>query len=294
MNKIALFYNPVAGGGTFGSKLDDIVAFMQAEGMQVIPWRINNNQQLLSEMANMDLKGFHTIIAAGGDGTVHGVVNAMKKLDINVPLGIFPIGTANDTARNLQIPSELKGYCKVITHGQTKAIDLGKIEDHYFINVASAGFMIDVAHKVTPKYKNVLGKGAYYLMGAMKFPEIKPFPIKFTVDGEAFQCNAYLFLLLNGKGAGGITEILPNATMDDGLLDIMIIKDGSPVQLLSTLKRKLTGEQLDDSVVIHVQGKQFILETEITIETDLDGEAGPDMPWKVEVIKAGIEVRTPF
>ncbi|OEF97616.1 diacylglycerol/lipid kinase family protein [Desulfuribacillus alkaliarsenatis] len=293
MDKIALFYNPVAGGGTFHTRLDTIISIMQEAGLQVVPWRIRNNKQLLTDMAAMDLEGFHTIIAAGGDGTVHGVVNAMMHLGIKVPLGIFPIGTANDTARNLGISTDLEGYCRVITDGQAEPVDLGKINQSYFINIASAGFMTEVAHQVSPKSKNLLGKGAYYLSGALKLSEMKSFELRVEVDGQSFICNAFLFLLLNGKGAGGFNEIVPTAAMQDGLLDLMIIKDGSPAQLLSALRKSLVGEHLEDSVIIYVQGKKFRLETTPNIETDLDGEAGHPLPWDIEVIKHGIQVRVP-
>lgn len=293
MKKVVLFYNPVAGGGTFKNRLDDIIAIMQSNGLQLIPWRIQSNQQLVEDMAHMDLSDCHTVIAAGGDGTVHGVVNAMLQCNVQVPMGIFPIGTANDTARNLHIPSNLEGYCHVITHGTPQNIDVGKVDEKYFINVASAGFMTEVAHQVSSKSKNILGKGAYYLKGVTKLPDMKPFLLKGSVDGNSFACKAFLFLLMNGKGAGSIEEIIPCATMDDGMLDLMVVKDGSPVQLLSTLGKSLVGNHMEDSLILHLRGKEFFLETEPAIETDLDGETGPAMPWQVQVLPGAIQIRVP-
>lgn len=106
-NKVALFYNPVAGGGQFKHKLDSVVHHFQNAGLQIIPWRLVSNDKIIELAGKINPAEYHSIVAAGGDGTIHGVVNAMMKLKINVPLGIFPEGTVNDVASYLNIPGEI-------------------------------------------------------------------------------------------------------------------------------------------------------------------------------------------
>jgi diacylglycerol kinase (ATP) len=291
MDKVALFYNPVAGGGTFPARLDQMIDCLQQAGLQVWPWRIRHNRGLAEAMARMEPDRLHTIVAAGGDGTVHGVVNAMKRLKLSVPLAIFPIGTANDTARNLDLSAEPDHFCRMITEGHVRSVDLGLIEDRYFINVASAGFITDVAHQVSSRAKNLLGKSAYYLKGAAKLPDMEPVSLQVTVDGQEYCYQAIMFVLLNGQGSGGIPEIVPGARMDDGKMDLLIVKDQTPVQFVGTLGNIVLGKPVDASAVAYLRGTRFRLQAEAAMETDLDGEPGPALPWSVDVIPGGIGVR---
>lgn len=297
--KVALFYNPVAGGGTFARRLDDVARVVQAAGMQLMLWRISSNEQLLADMQKLKIKKCHTIIAAGGDGTVHGVVNAMMKIGLRVPLAIFPVGTANDTARNLGIKEEFEQYCELALTGVLQAVDVGKTvagakkDTSYFINVASAGFMTDVAHQVSSRSKNILGKGAYYLKGMQKLSELKTFPLEVMVDDIDYSGEAFMFLLLNGQGAGSIKEIVPGASMSDGLFDLVIVKDGSPVEIIDTLRKTMTRQHLEDSLLTYVRGKEFQIKLPKDIETDLDGEAGPTSPWQISVLPGAVMMRVP-
>jgi diacylglycerol kinase (ATP) len=293
MNKIALLYNPVAGGGTFSGYLDKTIEFLQKAGLQVFPWRIAKNEPLVRTMANMNLDNFHTVVAAGGDGTVHDVVDAMMRLQLQVPLGIFPVGTANDTARNLHIPTDPQKYCQVIVDGHISHVDVGYINQCYFINVASAGFITEISHQVSSKAKHVLGKSAYYFKGAQKLQDIKPMQLNVTVDGRRYQYDAVLFVLLNGRGAGGIPVIIPSAEMDDGVLDLLIVKNETPVQFLSTFTKIVLGKYAGDSAVECLRGRRFQFESVSAVETDLDGEPGPPLPWEAKVIHHGLQIRTP-
>ncbi|HEX3011906.1 MAG TPA: YegS/Rv2252/BmrU family lipid kinase, partial [Syntrophomonadaceae bacterium] len=218
-DKVALFYNPVAGGGNFRYKLDDVIDCLQNSGLEVIPWRINNNEQIRKQIKKIDPEACHTIIAAGGDGTIHGVANAMMHNNLNIPLAIFPVGTSNDIARQMKIPGKIKEYCQIITEGKLTGIDLGKVGDEYFINVAAAGFLTDTAHEVNYSLKNALGKAAYYLKVLEKLPQLKPLHLRVKVDDNAYDMEILLFLVLNGTSTAGFKELLPEGAMSDGLLD---------------------------------------------------------------------------
>lgn len=293
-DKAALFYNPVAGGGSFRYKLDDVINYLQKSGLQVIPWRINSNEQIKEQARKIDPEKYHTIIAAGGDGTIHGVVNAMMKCHLKVPLGIFPVGTSNDVARQMKITGKVKEYCRVITEGKITAIDLGTVNGAYFINVAAAGYLTDTAHEVNYNLKNVLGKAAYYLKVVEKLPQVRPLHLHLQADDNAYDMEILLFLVLNGTSAAGLKEILPMGTMSDGMLDFLAFK---PVPPLGGLERLLLnysrGQLLQDENVFYCQGKQFSLALEPPVATDLDGEEGPGFPWKIAVCPNALQLRTP-
>ncbi|NLK50840.1 MAG: YegS/Rv2252/BmrU family lipid kinase [Syntrophomonadaceae bacterium] len=290
--KIGLFYNPVAGGGRFKDKLDPVIQYFQEAGFQVIPWRIRDNEMIVEQLKGNDPGKYHTIIAAGGDGTINGVVNAMMEYEFTVPLGIFPEGTSNDVANYLRIPCRVDEYCRVITEGSLIDIDLGEVNSKYFINVASAGQLTQTAHEVNYHLKNKWGKLAYYLKAMEKLPKLQSSELRLTVDGgQTYFMEVLLFLILNGGTAGGFQQIMPEGKMSDGVLDFLAIK-AAPIPRLPRLMYHFTrGQHLQDKQVFYCQGKQFRLELEPRLITDLDGEKGPDLPWNVQVHPKALKIR---
>ncbi len=291
-DKVALIYNPVAGQGLFKYKLDHVVGQFQDSGLQVIPWRIKTNEEIIQYLKRVNPDEYHTIIAAGGDGTIHGVINAMMNSKLEIPLGIFPEGTSNDVASFLEIPYDVNEACRVITEGKAKYIDLGLVNDRYFINVASAGFLTETAHEVDHHLKNALGKAAYYLKGIEELPKIKPLRLHLTADGQAYDMEVLLFVILNGGNIGGFQGILPCEKIRDGKLNFLAIKPVPVYRLASLLFKLGRGQLLNHENVVHYEGKQFLIDSVPAIKTDLDGEKGPDFPWKVNVCPNALQVRT--
>lgn len=292
-NNIALFYNPVAGGGTFKNNLDLIIKQLQKRGLQVVPWRIENNAKIKDQLAKLDPAQYHSIIAAGGDGTVHGVVNALMQCNLKIPLGIFPAGTANDAANYLEIPQKVKEYCQVISDGRLAEVDLGLVNGKYFINVASSGFLTEIAHEVDHTMKNALGKMAYYLKTIEKIPKIKPLHLQLTADRQDYDEDIFMFLILNGGTVGGFKNILPSGKMNDGQLDFIGIKSVSPQKLVQLLRNINSRHFLQDDSILNIQGKEFSINIKSEIATDLDGEEGPGFPWQVSVCSHALQVRVP-
>lgn len=290
---VALFYNPVAGGGTFKNNLDLIIKLFQKRGLQVVPWRIENNAGIKNQLAKLDPDQYHSIIACGGDGTVHGVVNALMQCESMIPLGIFPEGTANDVANYLKIPQKAKDYCQVISDGQLAEIDLGMVNGAYFVNVASSGFLTDIAHEVDYTRKNALGKMAYYLKTIEKIPKIKPLHLRLTADGQEYDEEIFMFLILNGGTVGGFSNILPPGKMSDGQLDFIGIKSVSAQKLAQLLRNFNSRQFLQNDSILYITGQEFSLNIDSKVATDLDGEKGPRFPWKVSVCSHALQVRVP-
>lgn len=292
-NKVALFYNPVAGGGKFKHKLDSVVHHFQNAGLQIIPWRLVSNNKIIELAGKINPAEYHSIVAAGGDGTIHGVVNAMMKLNINLPLGIFPEGTVNDVASYLNIPGEIDRYCETITSGNLSTIDLARVNDDYFINVASAGLLTQAAHEVDHHLKNVLGKIAYYLKTLEKLPKIQPLQLHVNADGQVYDMEIMLFVVLNGGTAGGFQGLVPEANMNDGILDFLAIKPVAIHRFTQLLYNFSRGLHLKDDNVICFQAKHLQIDVEPRIVTDLDGEKGPDFPWEISVCPNALQIWTP-
>ena len=292
-NKVALFYNPVAGGGQFKHKLDSVVQHFQNADLQIIPWRIVNNDGIMEQAGKINPSEYHSIVAVGGDGTIHGIVNAMMKLNIDLPLGIFPEGTINDLAACLHIPGKPSEYCHVITSGNMRAIDVAQVNNDYFINVASAGLLTQTAHEVDHHLKNVLGKMAYYLKTMEKLPKTQPLHLHVNADGQSYNMDIMLFIVLNGGTVGGFQNLIPEASMSDGMLDFLAIKPVAIHRLTQLLYNFNRGLHLQDDNLIHFQAKQLLIDIEPDIVTDLDGELGPSFPWEISVCSNALKIWTP-
>ncbi len=157
MKKVKLVYNPNSGEKSIINKLDIIIKTYQNYRYTVIPYRLNKENQI-EDIFN-DINGdYDHILISGGDGTIDIILNVIKELDINIPIGILPTGTANDFANALGLPYNIEKAIENIINSSPKKIDIGKVNDKYFINVASAGMFTDVSQKINPEFKNSMGQ----------------------------------------------------------------------------------------------------------------------------------------
>lgn len=299
MKLAKLIYNPVAGDATFKTKLDLICERMQDLGWQVVPFRTKDIGDINKGLTDLSELNYQAVFVAGGDGTIHHVINEiMAKIVPTAPearpaLAVYPAGTANDLATHLGIPREMEAWCQVIGRGKTTLMDLGKANDRYFHNVASAGLLTDVSHEVNYHLKNIFGKIAYYLKGMEKLQKFKPFPVALTIDGKVVTEEILLFLVLNGKSAGGFTQLAPQAELTDGKLEVILVKDCSLRQMLALFINLVQGEHLASPKVKYFQASSLLISCREKITTDLDGEKGPNLPLAISVCHQVLPVFIP-
>ncbi|MDZ5038486.1 diacylglycerol kinase family protein, partial [Clostridium perfringens] len=136
----------------------------------IVPYRIDKDEDVINAFNDFKDNNYYYILIAGGDGTIDNVVNAMAKSGISIPIGILPVGTANDFGKFLGMPSDIGKACKQILSSEVTSVDLGSINDKYFVNVASTGLFTDVSQKTDVNLKNTIGKLAYYLKGLEELP----------------------------------------------------------------------------------------------------------------------------
>ena len=206
-NKVLLIYNPKSGSGMFQSNLDKIVAKFQSRGMIVVPLRADGSVSIESFLSGLNEAQYRKIIAAGGDGTINIVVNAMMKNDLHVPLALFPAGTANDFAHYFDIPTDIDGMLSIALEDNYMDADLGKCNDRYFVNVAAIGPVIDVSQKTDATMKNALGIVAYYLRGLSEVKSLKPVEFTITSPQINFTGDIFFMVVMNGNSAGGFRRL---------------------------------------------------------------------------------------
>lgn len=285
-----LFYNPVSGHAAFKNKLDWIVEAFQRRGILVVFYRTRRegNEAFIPFVREVNPDG---LLVAGGDGTVHEIVNLMMKGNLDLPLGIIGSGTSNDFATYLGVNTDLEAYLDTIAAGRTRRVDIGLMDGTYFINVASGGAMACIAHEVNARIKNSLGKMAYYLKGIGELPKFRYFPLKIEADGAHYELETFLFVIINSPVVGSMKNVANGVAVDDGKLDLLSIGKCSIPKLMSITADLIAGKPVSEREdVLHVQAKHFRIESGIPVESDIDGECGPMLPLTIETVPRAVAI----
>ncbi len=281
--RIRLVYNPYAGRRKLTAQLDTVVRIFQESGHEVSIHRASSPEdveQIAAQSMDVD-----RLVIAGGDGSIHQAVNGLLRIPVEKRpvLGILPVGTANDIAYALRLPKSIPEACKVIGKGSVFEMDTGKMNDRYFVNVASAGLLTDVSQKVDTRVKNTLGQLAYFLKGIETLPSFRPFHIEFEHGGKSYTEEVVLFMAVNGLSVGGLRNLVPRASLTDGKLDILIVPAAGWPETLRLLLSVLTGEKANSEKIIEFHTSALKVLTDRPIKSDLDGEAGPESTWNIEI-----------
>lgn len=288
MDKVRFIYNPFSGENAILKELDVIVDMYQQKGLQIVPYRIQKGKSLADALDIID-DSYNHILVAGGDGTVDNVVNAMMERNINLPLAILPVGTANDFAKFIKLPKRVSEAVEKILSSEPMLVDVGKINEKYFINVASTGLFTDISQKTDTNLKNTIGKLAYYLKGLEELPNFRKLKVKLISEEMNYEGEMYLMLVFNGQTAGNL-KLATRADVFDGYLDVIVIKAVQLYEVLPLFFKILKNEHLDSNKVLYFKTKKLTIESEEDIVVDIDGEPGPGFPLTVECVQGGIKL----
>lgn len=298
MNKRAvLLYNPLSGNRKVVLNLDYIISRLQKMGYMVSLYRSMSKDGIENYIKehitddNTDL-----ILISGGDGTLNTCANGMMAKGLNIPLAILPLGTCNDLAYTLRIPENVKDALDIIEQGRVEKIDIGKVNNRYFINVCNMGMFSEISHTTDMELKKSIGRLAYYIKGLEKIADYKPMDLEITVDDLTLQNKYVLVLIFNGKRAGGFDKLAKYASVQDGVFDIVCIKDVLIHEIPILFFKVLQGEHFNDPRVDYVKGENIKImskDGQEDIIVDIDGEEGPGFPLEVKIIKHGLSVFLP-
>ena len=235
-------------------------------------------------------RGFDMIIAAGGDGTLHEVINGMAEKQGRPPLGILPLGTTNDFARALGIPRNWEFAVDLILQQHTRVFDVGKVNDRYFINIAGGGSITELTYEVPSKMKTMIGHLAYYMKGLEKLPRLRPIELIIRSDTITLHEEVMMFLICNSNSVGGFERLAPEACLSDGLFDVLVLKKCNLAEFIRIVYAALRGEHLSDSHVIHFQTGYLEVTSPDYVQINLDGELGGTLPCTFSVLKQHLHI----
>lgn len=231
--------------------------------------------------------GADVVVAAGGDGTLHEVVQGVVRagLPSRCAVGVVPLGTANDFASGAGIPlGDPLAALDLIAAAEPRPIDLGRVGDRYFLNVASGGFITDVTTETPEAMKRLLGGVAYLLRGLTSIGSIAAKPVRLRAPGIDWDASLYVVAVGNGCQAGGGFHLCGRARLDDGLLDVLVIPDVPVDQALTVLGSLMTGGTPEAKDVRYHQVPWIEVEAPDGIRFNLDGEPIEGRSFRFDVL----------
>ncbi|KHL72017.1 lipid kinase, partial [Pseudomonas putida] len=203
-----------------------------------VTWEAGDAQRLVAEAL---AAGYTHVVAGGGDGTLRDVAEAMGQAHTQASLALLPLGTANDFAKAAGVslqPAEALALLDM----PARPIDLGKVGDQMFLNMATGGFGSQVTANTSEDLKKVLGAAAYLFTGLSRFSELQAASVELTGPDFHWQGDLLALGIGNGRQAGGGQVLCADALVDDGLLDIAILP--APQEVVGALRELLAGEGL--------------------------------------------------
>ncbi len=293
MRKALFLYNPAAGEGVVAERLDEIVAVHLKHNCALLPYRLVFAADQDAQITSLLEGGCDHVLVAGGDGTVNYVANLLKKNGFDLPVAMLPVGTANDFASLFGTPSDPVKACEKILTGAVRTADLGLVNGTYFANVFSCGLFTDVSQRTPTIFKNTFGRLAYYVSGLGEIPKFRRMQLTITSDGGDYTGPALMFFVFNGRTAGKL-PLAYLSEVNDGLLDVMIIKGDNPAETIHTVFHYLTRLGGDyPSGVVHIRCSSMQAFTAKPEPSDIDGQAGPAFPVQITCCKNALKVLAP-
>lgn len=288
-----LLYNAEAGASTLEAVMGLAVPQLAASSKTLELIKTDSPEELES-VCRAAAGRADALFIAGGDGTVHLAARALSTIDDPPPLGILPSGTCNDFARTMNIPLYLDEAAKSLSQGKLQQVDTATINEGTFLNFAGIGLITDVSFNIDPDLKERYGKLSYFMSAMQTMRQAEPFDVSLSIDGQAYEEEAVLVLVMNGKSIG--THLFPMQSIDpaDGLLDIFIIQSSSFAAIrewFSLSKPELPAEGLEH--IIHLQGREIDIHTDAPMDIDTDGEIYMKTPASIRVQPGKLNLLVP-
>ena len=235
------------------------------------------------------------IYALGGDGTVNECINGIAPEKNRPAFGFIPLGTVNDLGRVLGIPMNPEKAIQEITAYKRKPVDIGKINDHYFADIVAIGSIPEAVHDVPIEKKTKLGPLAYVLEGAQSVVERENYPLRFILEEETAEMEAFLVLVALTNSVAGIKTMIPDASVDDGFLHLIVAQQQNLIETVNLVPKILAGKLTDDENVFYRKFKKGRIEVrdDQTVVTNVDGDEGDSLPIDLEVFKHHIALLVP-
>jgi diacylglycerol kinase (ATP) len=292
--KLAFLVNPISDRGRGRAHGQGAAARLRSRGAEIDLVETQSFSQTVEKAALLTTSDCDVVVAVGGDGTANAVANGLMNTaeGMRPAMGLIPCGRGNDFAAKLGL-KDLDRAHEALHLGRRRRVDVGKTEAGFFLGVAGAGFDSKVARRAQRQVPFLTGSMVYVFALLLTLAELDAIPAKISYD-EGFYEGSILFVVAgNTDRYGGGMRITPRASLDDGLLDMCIIKPVSRFTLLRVLPRVFRGGHLDHPAVLYAQTRSVTIESTKPAELFADGEFIQALPAKIETLPSALEVIVP-
>jgi diacylglycerol kinase (ATP) len=283
--------NPVAGRGRTQKLLPELERAASAAGIAL---HVSPEPGAPTKLARAAADDGHDLVACGGDGLVTEVAGVAA--DTGQRLAVVPTGAGNDFARVLGYdPKNPLRAFDAIAGGHDRVVDLGRVNGRWYTCVTASGFDAE-ANRWANTVRRLSGTTLYVAAVLRTLAVYKPHRFRVTVDGESLETKAWLVAVGNGPAYAGGMNVTPGAKLDDGLLDVTIVREMGRAEFLFNFPKVFKGTHVGHPKVTTLQGKNVYLESldaSIPMEVYADGERVGPLPGSMEAVRDALNVRVP-
>lgn len=236
------------------------------------------------------------IFCMGGDGTINEVINGMVSVQSESSFGFVPFGTVNDLSRALHMPRSPKKVIDMFRRAEKSFIDVGKINDRYFINIVAAGLLPEAVSQVTIKEKTLFGSLAYFMKGFQVFAKQQSYQFTITeANGTVIQVSSPLIAAMLTDSAGSFRNLVPQEERNKGVIKLALFHDFQWLRTIREAPKLLAGLQPGPEIltVIAVKKARISIQDDMKLYTNVDGDKGPCFPIDLEILPNRLPVFIP-
>lgn len=235
---------------------------------------------------------YDAVFAMGGDGTVNEAINGLAEKKHRPLFGFIPLGTVNDLGRVLHLSLDPEEAIEQLSFEHVTQLDIGKVNDRYFMNVIAVGTIPEAINDVDSEEKTKMGKMAYFISGMKYLLKSDRYEFELLLDQQVEQVKSSLVLIGLTNSIGGFESLLPKAKVDDGFLHLVYLNDQSFLDMVKSVPELIKGVEITSANVTYRTFKQgeIALLSEGNLETNIDGDPGAELPIKVAVLPQHLTV----
>ena len=289
MPQALLLINPGARRGADGQEA--VVRRLEGLGMRLIVEPLGEADAVPDQIRRRHDE-VDRVIVGGGDGTLHLALQGL--VEGHLPLGIIPLGTANNLARTLGLPTDPLEACDVIAQGHRRRIDLGWVNGRHFFTTASIGLSVKITEELSAESKRRWGPLAYAFTALRVLRRTRPFHARIRWAGGVRDSRTVQIVVGNGRYYGSALPVAEDATIDDARLDLYSLEVRHWWQLLALAPSLRHGRHGEKDTVEALRAPEFEIETRTPRPIDVDGEIGGTTPARVRVLPGALEVFVPM
>ncbi|MBM4307282.1 MAG: diacylglycerol kinase family lipid kinase [Deltaproteobacteria bacterium] len=291
--KILVIVNPAAGGGKTLRLLPRMKHWLSESSHHFLYEISSTPDEMRSKIMSAPARGIDAILLSGGDGTVHHALPAIAETCL--PFGYLPCGRGNDFARNISLPADLKSNCSFLSNPSLRKLDLPSINQKTpFVAVAYVGFDGEV-NRLANDHKGYFGGTLGYIICVLKaLKNFKPFEVEITIDAQTWRERVMMVSVANAPFYGGGMKIAPEAVMDDGLLDICMVKEISKFELLRQFPKVFKGTHVTHPRIMMATGRKIKIVSDEERDLFADGEPAGRLPAECNIGNQTIRVLAPI